>query len=110
MSLSVLPEINIVVYPSNCSSSEISAHKCEERKAEIKVLFGKYMDRTKGRNYKGDNDPEIEEKNIVNLIKRSKTTPLKCEGKKNNTKNTQVPQTQQKLPEKLPVEPLKSSL
>ena len=110
ISLSVLPEINIVVYPSNCSSSEIGAHKCGERKAEIKVLFGKYMDRTKGRKYKGDNDPEIEEKNIVNLIKRSKTTPLKCEGKKDNTKNTQVPQSQQKLPEKPIVDPVKKPI
>lgn len=107
LNLSKLPEINIIVYPSNCSSSEIDAHKCGQRKAEIKVLFGKYMDRTKGRKFKGDNNPEIEEKNIVNLIKRTKTTPLKCEGKKGDTKNTEVRQTQEKLPEKPSVEPVK---
>ena len=32
-------------------------------------------------------NPEIEEKKAVNLI-NEQTTPLKCEGKKDNTKNT----------------------
>ena len=48
----------------NCSSNEIGKHKCNERKAEIKVLLGRYIDKTKGRVYQGDGNPELEEKNI----------------------------------------------
>ena len=101
----MLPEVNIIVYPSNCSSNEIGKHKCNERKAEIKVLLGRYIDKTKGRVYQGDGNPELEEKNIVNLVKRTKTTPLKCEDKDEKNKNIKNSTSEKTIP----VNPVKPS-
>ena len=78
--IDLTPKIYLELYPSNCSKSELSNHKCGKLKNERDILIEHYMDKAKGRQYNNENvDQLIEEKN--------NSRPLECKGDGSRSKN-----------------------
>ena len=81
--IDLTPKVYLELYPSNCSKSELSNHKCKNRKNEIETLIQHYMDKAKGRKYSNENvDQLIEEKN--------NSKPLECKDDGSIGKNLKI--------------------
>ena len=72
------PTIEISIYPSNCSSKEISRNKCAQRKMKMAVYFD-YL--TSGESYGEENIKANLDALVKNKLRENNT--LACSGKKN---------------------------